>query len=89
MLKKNYRWCGRIPATFFRQAQKRAGDFGVCHYQLDSTLECAKIAIIAPKKYFRLSTARHAAKRHFSGIVQANIASFQPGRYVFVLNHPF
>ncbi|MDO5561316.1 MAG: ribonuclease P protein component [bacterium] len=77
---------GQIKAAFFQQAKKKAGTFGVCYYQLDNSLECPKIAIITPKKYFRLSTQRHVAKRHFSVLIQKKLASFPPGKYVFILH---
>lgn len=86
MLARANRLRGQIESAFFHQAKKKAGDFGICYYQLDDNLECAKIAIIAPKKYFRLSSQRHAAKRHLSGLIQKRLDSFPPGKYVFVLH---
>jgi ribonuclease P protein component len=88
MLPRRYRFRGRIGAEFFRRARRLTTPEAWVYVQEDETLDGVQVAIIVPKKQFRTSVARHAAKRRWAARLREEIVIMKPGRYVYVLKHP-
>ncbi len=93
MLSKNMRLRGQISNQFFHTAKRQVTPLGLCYfYKLPPTKTPtipafpAQIAFITPKKTFRSSVSRHAARRRAVTIVRHNYSQFPPGQYVFVLS---
>jgi ribonuclease P protein component len=53
--------------------------------QEEATLKRAQVALIAGKKQFKTSVARHAIKRQWVAKLRPVVAQMKPGRYVYVL----
>ena len=89
MLKREYRWRGRIGSDFFATAKRKKITGALLYYQLDPSLKQPQIAIIAPKKTFKRSTVRNQLKRQWAAKIQAEILpNLESGYYVLVITPP-
>ena len=85
MLNKRDRITKRIEGDFFATARRWNFSWGRLYFLLGADAR-ARLAIIAPKKQLRLSTARHQGKRKVAQAWRQLRDSLPPGEYVLVIN---